>query len=149
MRPFERALLLTARRGVLSTIATDGAPRSIPVCYVALDLEGGLAILTPIDEKPKATADPLDLARVRDIGLRPRATLLVDRWDEDWTRLAWVRVVGPARLIGPSDPEHAPAVAALRAKYPQYVRQRLETRPMIRIDPASVSGWTALQASAR
>ena len=61
------------------------------------------------------------LARVRDIAADPRVTILVDRWDEDWTRLAWLRAEGRATLLDPgADTEHAAVVAALRAKYPQY-----------------------------
>ena len=57
-------------------------------------------LYTPLDDKPKRTDDPLTLARVRDIAADPRVSILADRWDEDWTRLAWLRAEGrrqPAR----------------------------------------------------
>lgn len=143
-----RALLVTERRATLVTIAPDGRPRPVPCCF-AIGVESGeLAIDTPIDAKPKASSDPLRLARVRDVRRDPRVTLLVDRWDDaDWSRLAWVRVEGTARLLlpwAPPDVEaHRSAVTALRARYPQYGEHRLETLPVIRIVPARVTGWSA------
>ena len=70
-----RIFVEASRRGTLATIADDGRPRLVPVCFV---IAGDVAFI-PIDEKPKATADPLELARVRDIARRPAVTLLVDR----------------------------------------------------------------------
>jgi PPOX class probable F420-dependent enzyme len=89
-------------------------------------------------------ADPLALARVRDLLARPRVRVLVDRWDEDWRRLAWLRVDGVASLIGPGEPGHGPALVALRRKYAQYVRQRLEARPLVRIAVDRTSSWGEL-----
>ena len=130
----QRAFLESARRAVLATIAPDGRPRLVPICFV---LAGDAPTLyTPIDDKPKRDDDPLALARVRDIVADPRVTVLVDRWDEDWTRLAWLRGEGRATLLEPgaAPAEHAAAVAALREKYPQYATHRLDERPLIRID---------------
>ena len=55
-------------------------------------------LFTPIDEKPKQTTDPRQLARIRDIERRADVTVLIDRWDEDWTHLAWLRIEGRASL---------------------------------------------------
>jgi PPOX class probable F420-dependent enzyme len=167
----ESRLLVGARRAVLCTIAPDGSPRPVPVCFAALwdgarDLADGgevLVIYTPLDEKPKALADPRDLARVRDIEARPQVTLLVDRWDEDWAKLAWLRIHGNATLLEPSGSpgdrgargragsekgavgaEHLAAIAALRARYPQYETHGLESRPIIRIEVARVSSWRSV-----
>ena len=113
-----------------------------PICFV---LDPTAAVLyTPLDEKPKRTDDPHDLARVRDIEARPDVAVLVDRWDEDWTRLAWVRCSGRAVLLEPGERGHADAVTALRAKYPQYATHRLEDRPVIRVAIDRVSSWGAL-----
>jgi PPOX class probable F420-dependent enzyme len=135
-----RTFVGDARRASLATIAGDERPRLVPVCFV---LAGDL-VWIPIDEKPKRSADPLDLARVRDILQRPRIALLVDRWDEDWTRLGWVRLDGRAQLLDPGDPEHHPAVVALRAKYPQYRDHDLDGRPVIRIAIERVVAWGLL-----
>jgi PPOX class probable F420-dependent enzyme len=136
----DRALLTDARRAVLATIAPDGRARLVPVCYV-VDADREL-LYSPLDEKPKRSQDPLALARVRDIDRDPRVTLLVDRWDEDWTRLAWLRLDGRAALFRASDPGHTNVIAALRGRYPQYERQRLEERPMIEIAVEGVARWS-------
>lgn len=141
----QREFLASARRAILATIARDGRPRLVPICFV---VEGDRPTLyTPIDDKPKRNDDPLALARVRDIAADPRVTILVDRWDEDWTRLAWLRGEGRATLLEPdAEPEeHTVAVAALRAKYPQYATHRLEERPLIRVALDRVIGWGPLE----
>jgi PPOX class probable F420-dependent enzyme len=137
----QRAFLGPARQAVLATIAADGRPRLVPICFV---LDPARPILyTPIDEKPKRESDPLALARVRDITADPRVSVLVDRWDEDWTRLAWLRAHGRAVVLDPATDagEHGPAVATLRAKYAQYATHRLETRPLIRVTLERVTTW--------
>jgi PPOX class probable F420-dependent enzyme len=139
----QRAFLGPARQAVLATIAADGRPRLVPICFV---LDAAQPILyTPIDEKPKRESDPLALARIRDITADPRVSVLVDRWDEDWSRLAWLRASGRAVVLDPTADadadEHGHAVAALRAKYPQYATHRLETRPLIRVTLESVTTW--------
>jgi PPOX class probable F420-dependent enzyme len=139
----QRAFIESARRAVLATIGRAGRPRLVPICF-ALATDRPI-LYTPLDDKPKRTNDPLDLARVRDIGADPRVTLLVDRWDEDWTQLAWLRAAGTAELLppGPDRPEHTTAVAALRGRYPQYETHRLEDRPLIRITIERVIEWGA------
>ena len=167
----ESQLLVGARRAVLCTIAPDGSPRPVPVCFAPLwdrarDVAGGgevLVIYTPLDEKPKTTADPRDLARVRDIEARPQVTLLVDRWDEDWAKLAWLRIHGNASLLtpagGPGDggaggragsgdgvaEERSAAIAALRTRYPQYETHDLEFRPIIRVEVIRVRSWRSVR----
>lgn len=118
----------------------------MPVCYAVAESPVGVTVWTPIDAKPKSTADPRALARVRDLIERPVASLVADRWSEDWGRLAWVRLVGDAALIEPADDPtgHAAAVALLRARYPQYLAHPLETAPIIRI---AVTEWTAWEAT--
>jgi len=135
LTPAERELLVATRRATLATIAPDGAPRPVPVCFVVI----GEVVWSPLDEKPKAVDDVRSLARVRDIRERPTVALLVDRWSEDWSQLAWLRIAGRAALV---DSEPA-AVAALRTKYPQYADHDLESRPMIRIEIAGVRSWSA------
>jgi PPOX class probable F420-dependent enzyme len=139
--PSMRAFLAAARRAVLATIAPDGAPRVVPICFV-LDGEGSV-LYSPLDAKPKAVADPHELARVRDIQRDPRVTILVDRWDEDWTRLGWLRCHGTASMLEPAGPasEHARGAAALRTKYPQYDSHDLGARPIIRIVLERATGW--------
>ena len=132
------ALLTEARRATLATIAPDGRPRLVPVCYVVVDD----TIWIALDEKPKAVDDVRDLARVRDVVARPDVTVLVDRWSEDWTDLAWVRLHGTARLVEP-DAVPGAIVPALRDRYAQYDGHALEAAPMLAIQVSTVSRWDA------
>jgi PPOX class probable F420-dependent enzyme len=141
----QRAFIGAARRAILATIAPDGRPRLVPICF---SLDGEHSVLyTPIDDKPKREEDPLALARVRDIRADPHVAVLIDRWDEDWARLAWLRADGSADILESTiaAPEHAAAVAALRARYPQYERHRLDERPIIRIALERVTDWGGLE----
>jgi PPOX class probable F420-dependent enzyme len=129
-------LLDESRAARLGTVAENGAPHLVPVCY-ALD-EGHIFIA--VDEKPKRATTTL--ARLRNINRDARVALLVDRWDEDWSKLAWVRVDGTARIHdeGSVLPD---ALAALRARYPQYRVMALEGLPLIEVSPQRVTGWRA------
>lgn len=139
-----RGFVARARTATLGTIAEDGRPRLVPICFV---LDGDV-LFTPIDEKPKQTADPRSLARIRDIERRADVAVLVDRWDEDWNRLAWLRIDGLASIA--EDPaDRALAIAALRAKYPQYAAHDLEHRPLIRISIERVRSWGDLSDPGR
>jgi PPOX class probable F420-dependent enzyme len=149
-----RAFLTNARTATLATTAPSGRPRLVPICFVvgADDPAGRVRLYSPLDEKPKTATDPHALARVRDILARPEATLLVDRWSEDWNQLAWLRLETSADLLEPRGragiddhgSEHASAVAALRAKYPQYAAHRLEERPVLRFTLERMISWGAL-----
>jgi PPOX class probable F420-dependent enzyme len=144
-----RRFVGAARRGVLATIADDGRPRQVPVAFVVSEPSDDerLTLYSPIDDKPKRTTDPMALARVRDLRARPSATVLVDRWSEDWKELAWVRLGCQGTIVEPgADPDaHARAVAALRAKYPQYATHRLNVRPLIRLDCVVTRTWGTLE----
>lgn len=133
-----RALLAEARRAVLTTIdSRDGRPRSVPICYALV----GDEMWSALDEKPKSTDDPTALRRVRNLAVDPRATIFVDRWSEDWPKLAFVELATRGELVWPDDPTHHEAVEALRARYPQYKAHRLEDRPMLRFTPVSAVRW--------
>ncbi|MGH2631832.1 MAG: TIGR03668 family PPOX class F420-dependent oxidoreductase [Tepidiformaceae bacterium] len=131
--PAELSLLNGTRVAHLATIAARGEPHLVPVCFA---LVGGL-FFVPIDEKPKRGGT---LARVRDIQRDPRATLLFDHYDEDWTQLAWLRFDCEARLIE-SGHQRPDALSALRGRYLQYREMALEQRPLIELTPFRRSGW--------
>jgi PPOX class probable F420-dependent enzyme len=142
LAPDLRAVVESARRATLATIDADGRPRLVPICFVVI----GEVVWSPIDEKPKSVYDPGSLARVRDIAVRPEVALLADRWSEDWSALAWVRLAGRASLVKPGETP-GDVIDALRAKYPQYRDQRLEDRPTLRIEIESTSSWRAAPAT--
>lgn len=143
----ERAFVGEARRAVLATIRPDGEPRLVPVCFVLAgepDGQGRPILYSPVDEKPKASADPHRLGRIKDLLVLPAVTLLVDRWSEDWVELAWVRLTGRGVLLEPEPrerAEHDAATVALRAKYSQYADHDLEGRPIIRVAIDRVQSW--------
>ncbi len=123
-----RAVVEEARRAVMSTIAADGSPHAVPVCY---GLRGD-TFITPIDHKPKSG---VKLARVKNLERDPRVTLLIDRWDEDWQRLIWVMVKGRAHLEpGPVMP------AELTDRYEQF-RGQMEDA-LIVIEPDRIIWWS-------
>ena len=129
-------MLDACRVAHLATIAKDGRPHLVPVVYAVVD--EGIAIA--IDEKPKATTR---LARLRNIERDPRATLLFDRYDEDWSQLAWLRIDGDAEVLDRGD-EYPDALIALRERYPQYDEMALEDLPLIIVVPVRVVGWQAV-----
>jgi PPOX class probable F420-dependent enzyme len=141
--PAEAALLTESRRAVLATVRPDGRPRLVPIT-IAVDADVDV-VYSPLDEKRKSVADPRRLARVRDIAARPDVTLLLDRWSEDWSQLAWLRLEARAALLEPGDAadEHGAAVARLRDRYPQYAGHDLDRRPLLRLAVRSARGWTA------
>lgn len=127
--PAVRAILDSARRGVLSTIDRRGGVHSVPVCFAVDDDE----IITPVDHKPKRGRK---LARVQNVEANPRATLLIDRWDEDWTRLGWVMIRGRARLEEPGE-----RARVLVGRYDQY-RDQPPPTGLIVVRPEHVAWWT-------
>ena len=148
-----RALAFIAPRrfGTLVTAGTGRDPSAVPCVYAVLDgrtagAASGPVIAVALDEKPKRVG-VRDLARVRNVMARPRATLLVSDDDEDWGRLAWAQLHADAAIAEPGADQHAAAVAALRAKYPQYAGHDLEHRPQIHLHlhphPHAASIWAA------
>jgi PPOX class probable F420-dependent enzyme len=135
--PADLAFIERHRVAHLATAARNGQPQAIPVCFVVV--EGN--IYTPIDAKPKIS-DARRLRRVRNIADNPRVSFVVDDYDEDWSRLAYVIVTGLAELREPSSPEHPAVVARLEAKYRQYATLPLDGHPLIRIVPMKVTRWS-------
>jgi len=107
----------------------------IPICF-AFD---GKEFFSPIDEKPKRIS-PQKLKRLRNIEGNSQVSLVIDRWDEDWRKLAYILVSGRARIVL-SGQRHRKAVSLLRRKYRQYRSMAIDQRPMIVIRPLEVKVW--------
>jgi PPOX class probable F420-dependent enzyme len=135
----DRALLDEARTATLATLGADGRPRLVPICFV-VEAAAGDVLWSPLDEKPKAVDDVRSMARVRDVLARPEVALLVQRWSEDWSELAWLRLGGRATLVDAVPPA---IVAALRTRYPPYAEHDLEHRPALRIVVDHATRWSA------
>jgi PPOX class probable F420-dependent enzyme len=132
----ETAFVRSQRVARLATADAEGHPHVVPICY-AFD---GTRFYTPLDEKPKSV-DAKQLRRVRNIEARHEAALVIDQYDDDWSRLGYVLVHGHAGLVLPGEPGHAHALTLLRARYHQYRTMALETRPVIVITPTSITSW--------
>lgn len=94
----------------------------------------------PVDRKPKQVEDWRDLRRVRNVVTNGRVSVVVDVYDEDWSKLRWVLLEGTAEVVESGD-ERDRAVAALEAKYPQYRTLSLEGCPVIRVDVERRVEW--------
>jgi PPOX class probable F420-dependent enzyme len=131
------ALLRESRVARLGTADAAGQPLVVPVCYVF----DGHRCFSAIDAKPKRVP-PRSLRRVRNIEANPRVSLLVDRYDEEWSRLAWVIVEGRADIVTVGA-ERAAAVDLLKEKYAQYRAMGLdpETVVIVRLTPGRLLFW--------
>lgn len=134
----QRRFLETGRVGHLATVDPAGAPHLAPVCYAV----AGNALYITVDEKPKRRDIPLK--RLRNIATNPQVAVTVDRWDEDWSRLAWVMLRGPAEVLTAGE-EHDAAQARLRLRYPPYRSMDLAPLPVIALRIARVLSWGALE----
>ncbi|MEO9191872.1 MAG: TIGR03668 family PPOX class F420-dependent oxidoreductase [Acetobacteraceae bacterium] len=130
----ERHFLAAGRVGRLATVDRHGAPHVVPVCYAVDDA----MLYVTIDEKPKRAGRALK--RLRNIAENPRVALVVDRYDEDWSRLGWVMLRGLAEVLD-QGPEHDRAQALLRDRYPQYLAMNLNPLPVIALRIARVTSW--------
>lgn len=109
-------------------------PRVLPVTFALA--EG--AVWSAIDEKPKRAAEP---ARVRWLKQRPEAALVVDRYDDDWSQLAWVQLIGRVRIVAAD--QAGAALEALAAKYLPY-RERHPPGPLLGLYPERTLCWRAV-----
>ncbi len=123
----------------LASVGSQGQPHLVPIVFVAVDG----AIYSPIDGKPKSNGT---LQRIRNVAANARTTLLLDRYDDDWDRLWWVRIEASASVV--SEPEPAmrqQIVAALRGKYSQYasVDVFLGVPTLLRLQPTRHTAWSS------
>ena len=136
LSPAQDLFLRSTRSGHLATANAQGQPHVIPICFVF----DGEAVYSVLDAKPKST--PLrQLRRVRNILANPQVSLVVDHYEEDWSRLRYVMMLGEARLLQ-EGAEWARAIAMLREKYPQYQEMDLDESPVIKITPDRFIPWS-------
>jgi PPOX class probable F420-dependent enzyme len=126
-------MLRTGRVGRLAFVDDRDRPRVLPVTYA---LAGG-CVWSAIDDKPKESAEP---ARVRYLRRRPEAAFAVDVYDDDWSKLAWVQLLGWVEVVEAAD---APsAMDALAAKYEPYAERR-PPGPLLRLTVERTLQWRA------
>ena len=136
----QRRFLIGQRVARLATADAAGQPHVVPICYA---LRGNTVYFT-IDEKPKKKPGAR-LKRLANLRENPSAALVVDRYDEDWSRLAWVMVQGRAEVLEAGS-EHDLAQASLRARYPQLATMRIEGLPVVAVRVDHVASWGRLES---
>lgn len=118
-----------ARVARLATVSAAGHPHLVPCTFVLV----GDLVYTAVDAKPKST---MSLRRLENIRANPQVALLVDRYDEDWSSLWWVRLDGAAQVFE-NGPERERALSLLADKYHQY----RETAPPGPVIAMTVERW--------
>src|SRR5271169_672596 len=101
-------LLQDGRVGHLGLLDDGGRPRVLPVTYAIHEQ----AVWTAINNKPKSS--DREPARVRWLRERPSAALTIDRYEDDWSRLCWVQLIGTVSVI--DGPPEGPVLDALRRR---------------------------------
>jgi PPOX class probable F420-dependent enzyme len=123
----------------MATVRSDGTPHVVPITFAISDE----TLVTVIDAKPKRTTN---LQRLRNLRGNPAVSIVVDHYADDWSALWWIRIDGIAKVVEGDDAgeaaEHAAAIAALVAKYPQYQRAAPDG-PVIIVQPTRWTAWSA------
>ena len=122
----------------LATIDPDGRPHLVPIVFA---VEGD-TLYSAVDRKPKRSQT---LRRIENARVRPDVTILVDHYEEDWSRLWWIRLRGRARVLD-AGTERERARALLADKYPQY-RAEPPDGPVLAVDVYETRAWSASSAS--
>ena len=118
----------------LATVRPDGAPHVVPVVFAVVDG----AVYSAVDAKPKRSTRLQRLANVR---VEPRCALLVDHYEDDWSRLWWVRADGTAAVVDEPPATH-PGLVALAERHPQY-REQPPAGPLLVVTVQQWSGWSS------
>lgn len=149
MSPEEsRRRFASAPLGHLATADAAAHPHLVPFVF-AVDPSSDPAqpdrIYTAIDHKPKRTTA---LRRLANIAENPAVAALVDHYEDDWDQLWWVRADGTGRLVEAGSSESRRAIGLLEARYDAYKRHS-PAGPLLAIDVARWSGWTATESGVR
>jgi PPOX class probable F420-dependent enzyme len=139
----ERRFLADQRIAHLATADRCAIPHAVPVCFaVRVD-----TLYVTIDEKPKRKPGTM-LKRLKNIAENPAVAVVIDRYDEDWSKLGWVMLHGRAEVLSQGT-EHDDAQLLLRSRYPQLEAMQIAARPVIavRIQRASTWGNLSVQAA--
>jgi PPOX class probable F420-dependent enzyme len=127
------ARLTSAQVARLATTDPDGRPHLVPIVFA---LEGD-TLYSAVDRKPKRSSK---LRRMENARARPDVTILVDHYEDDWSRLWWIRLRGQARVLdGGEECDHA--LALLKEKYAQYDIEPPDG-PVLAVDITDVREWS-------
>jgi PPOX class probable F420-dependent enzyme len=128
-----RRRFASARVARLATADAGGRPHIVPIVFA---VEGDI-IYSAVDHKPKRTTA---LRRLANIAENPSVALLVDYYDDDWSRLWWARADGTGRLVATGSDEQRQAISALQSRYVEYV-ERPPGGPVVAVNVTRWSGW--------
>jgi PPOX class probable F420-dependent enzyme len=134
----QRRFLAVQRVARFASADAHGQPHVVPVCYCVIEN----SIYFSIDEKPKQ-ANARGLKRLRNIEQNPKVSLVVDHYDENWSRLAWIMLRGRAEVLD-GGAEHALAQQTLSERYPQYRDMQLGSLPVVATRIEHVAAWGAI-----
>ncbi len=150
---FVQTAINHARVARFSTIDYENMPHTVPVVF-AFD---GHCYYIPLDMKRKT--QPFEkLKRVRNIRHNPNVALLIDEYDEDWSKLFFVMIQGKAYLLNDKeekendnsiyDNNNTKNHSSLKdihkllyQKYPQYKKVGIG-RYCITIQPEKIIYWS-------
>ena len=118
----------------LATIGRDGRPHIVPITFAMGDDE----LYFAVDHKPKRT---VNLQRLRNIEANPAVSVLVDHYENDWSKLWWVRMDGQARIVDAGE-RRDQAIGLLCARYEQSRSVPLAA-PVVAIAVQRMRGWSA------
>jgi len=130
--------LIASKVGSIATVRPDGSPHVVPFVFAVSETRDGLVIYWCVDDKPKRSRQ---LQRLVNIRAHPAVEIEVNRYDDDWTQLWWVRASGIAREVTSID-ERERALAALATKYAPYTAHPPSGR-VVAIQVERVAGWAA------
>jgi PPOX class probable F420-dependent enzyme len=131
----ERQFLADQRIAHLATADRCAIPHAVPVCFVVR----ADTLYVTIDEKPKRKPGTM-LKRLKNIAENPAVAVVIDRYDEDWSKLGWVMLHGRAEILSQGT-EHDDAQLLLRARYPQLEAMQIAERPVIAVRIERASAW--------
>jgi PPOX class probable F420-dependent enzyme len=127
-----RSKVAEARVARVGTLDESGSIHLVPVVYVV----DGDTWYSPSD------AGPRPVKRLRNVLANPQTSILIDEYDEAWSRVWWVRLRGRGRMIE-SGAEGERARRLLGAKYPQFADATADSLagPVMAVEIKQWTGW--------
>jgi PPOX class probable F420-dependent enzyme len=129
-----RRRFAASRVARLSTLRPDGGPHAVPIVFALV----GDTVFSAVDAKPKRSTN---LQRLTNVRADPRCALLVDHFEDDWSRLWWVRADGTAEVVDAPTVEH-PGIQALVQRFPQY-RDEPPSGALLVVAVQRWTGWAS------
>jgi PPOX class probable F420-dependent enzyme len=126
----------------LATTNADGSPHQVPIVF---SWHGG-CFWSAIDGKPKQQAEP---TRVANAIANPKGSMLIDRYDDDWAQLWWIRadIEITVLLLDKAEPGTSDlareAIGKLEEKYTQYDSIPILRTPstILALRPITITTW--------